>query len=249
MEPVIAEAPPSLLTRIGQSWRDAARDVTLIVVSITIAFALDAWWGGLQQSSRVDGHIAALRYEFTALLAELDSAHGEVVDATAATRAVLDVMGTQPPSEFGDSLGRLLNRSFDVGLDAPPQGGALSAILSSGDIRLIRDDSLAYMLAEWPLLVEELKLEGSLLTASREDQLRRRLMELRVPESAIARNLGSWLSLPPTRFPLDPAVILNDVAFESMLVSRLIRLRILEDELAEDIERAELILERLRETG
>ena len=46
--PMTAQTGPTgmIMDRIGRSWRSAMRDVFLIVVSILIAFGLDAWWSG-----------------------------------------------------------------------------------------------------------------------------------------------------------------------------------------------------------
>ena len=55
---------PSLLDRFATTWRDAGRDVVLIVVSIMIAFALDAWWDGLGERKAQREQVEALRSEF-----------------------------------------------------------------------------------------------------------------------------------------------------------------------------------------
>ena len=236
----------TLLSRIGQSWRNAFRDIMLIVVSITIAFTLDAWWNGRQEDRRANRHRAALQHEFAEILVGLRSDQEDITKASAATRELLREMGGRRPQHFADSLSRLINSSYDVGIIVS-QGGALSAILSSGEIRLIRDDSLAYMLAHWPVVVEGLRYDNAILTASREQELRKRLITLGVPESAIATNLDG-LNLPPTRFRFDPTVILSDPGIESMFVSRLVRLRRLDEQLEMAVRRVEHIRERLQRT-
>jgi hypothetical protein len=40
----------SLLARFAETWRDAIRDIVLIVLSIIIAFSVDTWWEGLGAS-------------------------------------------------------------------------------------------------------------------------------------------------------------------------------------------------------
>jgi hypothetical protein len=239
------EPKSTLLSRIGQSWRSAFRDMVLIVVSITIAFTMDAWWDGRQERRREAGHRTALTHEFGGLRVSLQGNLADVKRGIGATRAILAEMGNTQSTPDADSLASLFNSSYDVGVQ-PPDGGALSAILSSGDIRLLQDDSLAYLLAEWPQIAEELRAENALLTASREQELRSRLIALGIPESFIARNLGDFVDLPPTRFRFEPRVILGDVGVESMLVSRLIRLRNIEEQLLSAVSRVERILGRLK---
>lgn len=233
----------TVLARIGQSWRNALRDIVLIVVSIMIAFMLDAWWNGRQEEGRAARHRAALQHEFALILQGLKTHQVDVAHASGATRAILQEMGGRQPQSFADSLAALINSSYDVGV-VVSQGGAVSAILSSGDIRLIGDDSLSYLLADWPVMVEELKSDNAILTASREQELRPRLLNMGVPESAVAANLEG-LNLPPTRFRFDAMLILSDPGIESMFVSRLIRLRLLDDQLKIAVRSVERILTRL----
>jgi hypothetical protein len=224
--------PKSIIARIGESWKSAFRDMLLIVASIIIAFALDAWWNGIQEEKRVSRHFHALEHEFKEARVGLEADKLEVESAIGATRAILAVMGTTQDQSFSDSLAYLLNASYDVGVYASA-GGALSAILSSGDIGLIDDDSLSYLLAAWPARLGRLNADNDILTASREQELRLRLISLGVPESRVAANL-KHLNLEPTKFAFDTNRILSDAGVESMLVSRLIRLKLV----LEGVERA-----------
>jgi len=233
----------SLMTRIGESWKNAFRDVLLIVVSIIIAFALDAWWSGIQDERRVSRHFDALEHEFKEALAGFKADREEVESAIGATRAILAVMGTRQDESFADSLSFLLNNSYDVGVFAS-EGGALSAILSSGDIGLIDDDSLSYLLAGWPARLGRLNADNEILTASREQELRLRLIALGVPESRIAGNL-KHLNLEPTKFSFDTNRILGDAGVESMLVSRLIRLVLVLEGVEMASQDAEQVVSRL----
>jgi hypothetical protein len=233
----------SVMSRVGQSWRDALRDVVLIVASIIIAFMLDAWWDNREDSRRANKHLAALEHEFAGILVNLQSDRADLTRAMVATRALIGEMGGRQPESFADSLSGLINSSYDVGIYLS-QGGALSAILSSGDILLIRDDSLSYLLAQWPLVVEELRSDHAILVASREQELRMRNIALGIPESAVAMHLEG-LNLPPTRFRFNPSTFLGDAGIESMLVSRLIRLRLLDERAKSAVHHVDRILERL----
>lgn len=234
-----------LRARLVRAWRKSVRDVALIVVSILIAFALDAWWSDIQDQRRLDRHFRALMHEFGTAGGNLRRDRITLARGEAATRAILVEMGRPRPQSFGDSLTALFNASFDAAATAT-QGGALSTILNTGDMELITDDSLSYLLTQWPLWVERINSENAILTANREQELRARFVALGVPESAIAAHLGEWANLPPTRFRFDPNVILLDPGFESMLVARLIRFRFMNEEVTLAISHADRIVERLR---
>ena len=73
--PMTAQTDPTgmIMDRIGRSWRSAMRDVFLIVVSILIAFGLDAWWSGRMALEEERLALSAIRADFGAARVELDS--------------------------------------------------------------------------------------------------------------------------------------------------------------------------------
>ena len=144
-----------LLSRIGRSWREAIRDVVLIVLSILIAFALDAWWqyrGDRREELRL---LADLESEFVAARAELERVRAYNAEKVVATRALLAFTAGSAPATPGDSVLALWRRTLGSRSYDPPRG-VTDGILASGGLGLIRDDTLARLLASWPSRVENL---------------------------------------------------------------------------------------------
>jgi hypothetical protein len=124
----------------------------LIVVSILIAFWIDAWWEERQDRRQEQRVLEALRAEFdtnaTKLPSYIDS-HLQVAEIIERTLNGLDQdsdkIGVRVPDH---ELAWILSH-----VSTDPQRGALDAILQSGELRFIQSRELRERLAGWPQLV------------------------------------------------------------------------------------------------
>lgn len=136
-------------------WRRYVAEGIVIVVGILVALAADAMWQ--YRIDRADEHtmLRELEAEFAANAQQLDSVAAEhrrgregVRVLLGALRGSLDV----PPDSIRDLLELL---------DAPwtfnPKLAALESVIASGQLGLIRDDSLRIELVGWPAIVEDMK--------------------------------------------------------------------------------------------
>jgi hypothetical protein len=129
-----------------------------IVASILIAFALDAWWDDRQESARETALLSRLHAESEENLRRLLAARGTHEDALLASDSLFRLIaihrGSAPPATVDSLLLRAINtRTFD------PASGTLNAVLATGDLNLIRDDSIRTLVAGWPDLVTDLREE------------------------------------------------------------------------------------------
>jgi hypothetical protein len=229
----------SIVSRFGMAWRDAIRDIFLIVISILIAFALDAWWNDRQDRERERSHLQTVLAEFTANRDRLDRYLQQVDGSFEATVRVLNLMGPTPGKISPDQLADWINQSFDVGTFTP-HGGAVQALLASGELSLIRNHELSNLLSQWPLLSNSLHDLAEFQATNREE-LHYYLARLGVPVSRIAENLA-WLDIPRSRFEFDAESFLSDVGIETYLVSRAVRIGFLREQYASALETAEAIM-------
>ena len=138
----------------SRSARRLVAEGIAIVLSILLAFAIDAWWDGLQEGRRETELLGSLLTEFEANRRVLPGRivqHGQTVSA--ATRIVASLRAAER-GEFvtvADSsiMWSIVSTSFD------PAQGTLDALLQSGDLNLITNDPLRAMLAAWPSQVED----------------------------------------------------------------------------------------------
>lgn len=233
----------SILSRIGVSWRDAVRDIILIVVSILIAFALDAWWNDQLDRQRERAHLETLLAEFQVNHDRIAGYLRQVNDSFDSTLQVLALMGPTPKGISADLLTSLINESFDVGTYTP-HGGAVAALLASGELSLIENRELSAMLSQWPVVSNTLHDLAQLQARNREE-LHIYLARSGVPVSRIAENLG-WLDIPRSKFNFDPDKVLGDVGIETYLVSRAVRIGFLRDQYTAALNNADAIITLLK---
>jgi len=224
------------------AWRDAFRDVFLIVISILIAFALDAWWNDQLDRKREFNHVQTLLVEFQANRERLKIYLNRVDQSFDATMEVLALMGPSPVEISTNRLADFINESFNVGTFSP-HGGAVQAVLASGELSLLQNHELAALLSQWPVLTNSLHDLAEFQATNREE-MHYYLVQLGVPVSRIAENL-TWLDLPRSKFEFDAEKVLSDVGIETYFVSRAVRIGFLRQKYASALEAAEAIISLL----
>jgi hypothetical protein len=134
------------------------REAVVIVASILVAFAIDAWWDTRQERDQTEAYMDALAEDFQAARAELDRAvglHEWILDAADAIMA-WEAAGADPAGceDLRYSLALLLAfPTFD------PPGGTVETILGSGRADLIEDPALLRELTRWTSLVQDFQTE------------------------------------------------------------------------------------------
>ena len=139
--------------------RESLREGAVVVISILVAFGLDAWWdhrGDLREEHEI---IAALEAEFTSNRTRLMDDIETVRGYTAATQRLLDAAeADMSVAGDADSLGANLWSSLNW-RTANMSTAALDAVVSSGRLELIRDDELRTALAGWRAQLEDMAEE------------------------------------------------------------------------------------------
>jgi hypothetical protein len=133
-------------------WIRIAAEGAAIVLSILLAFAIDAWWG-----TRVDREVelqalAAVRTDLLESVSELDRARRVHEARLAALETLLLV--PQAGDLARDSVGALLSTST-IPTTADPQVAALSTLMSSGQMSVVSDAGLRTELAGWLAALED----------------------------------------------------------------------------------------------
>lgn len=128
----------------------------VIVVSILLAFALDAWWDARVEASEEQSLLARLDAELVAtdsVLAESETSHRSIAEAAGTLR---ELTGPDPrPAVSRDSILRLITVAVG-GVSANPPTGVIDAAISSGQIGIIENDELRIALAGWPAVLADL---------------------------------------------------------------------------------------------
>lgn len=176
---------PTVVERVGRTWASAARDVVLIVVSILIAFGLDAWWDGRSRAEDEHEALKTLVEELRASRAELDS----VIAFNLKQRRAAGYFGT-----LVGGVERLPHDSLIFAFDArsggmtfDPSLGASEALVRSG---LLRNAELRAQIAAWPGILQEIQADQSFIL-HRYEKLSDALVE-----AGLASEIDRFLSRP-----------------------------------------------------
>lgn len=175
--------------------RESIREIVVVVASILIAFALDAWWDSAVERDQERALLAGLQAEFEQNRAPLDeriSNHERLAAGAHALAALLDAADgdsvTVPDSLL---ITLVVTPTFD------PTLGTLEEAQSSGRTRLIRDGELRRRLRAW---------QGLWVDAREEEQWSLQLVQDEL-YPALARDValnrlmdegGPWISGTPT---------------------------------------------------
>jgi hypothetical protein len=129
-------------------WRRLLAELAVIVAGVLIALAADAWWGRLQERKHAEEYLEQLLVDLQQTAGRLrgtieaDSTRLEQV-STVIDRAL---RGPLPPA---DSLDLATGYNY-----FEPLRGTLAALIQSGDLRLLRSDSIRFELIAFSSLLD-----------------------------------------------------------------------------------------------
>jgi len=143
------------LNRTSVAWSRVLIEGVVIVVSILLAFGIDAWWDRHRDRTDEREAIAQLAADFRANAARLDTVRGVHEAALDAAYELLARagMGGQPRSS--SPTAELVCVSLRAWTYDPTLGG-INSLIQSGRLGILRDDALRVAVAGWPDLVEDL---------------------------------------------------------------------------------------------
>lgn len=152
----------------------------IIVLSILLAFSIDALWQDHRQSQESEAVLESLRSDFERTGVELERVlanHGRGQSAAAELIRLIDQGVTASDALTVDSL--TSEMSF-AGATFDPPMGTVQALLASGEISLLDDPELRAELTAWPANSTDLIQEES-ATLGEMGKLFARLSELGIP--------------------------------------------------------------------
>lgn len=139
-------------------WKRVAVEATTIIVSILLAFSIDAWWQERGERNAELMLLDRLRADFVEMRTTLEAVEKEHRAASEACIALLNYSaGESLPATY--EVDKMVALVFLASRTFNPGAGAIAAFLNSEGAKLIRNQPLADLLLIWPGLVEELQEE------------------------------------------------------------------------------------------
>jgi len=132
-----------------ERWVRLFAEGAAIMISILLAFTIDAWWQEHKEDDDRRDQLQSLAHEFAANRMELHSwieLHRQTADH--ATKFI-DELGQVPVGDTADVSAEslaivLVTPTFD------PSMGSLDTLIASGQLAVIKNDELRFELASWP---------------------------------------------------------------------------------------------------
>ena len=235
-------------------WNRIAAEATAIVLSILLAFAIDAWWDDRREASVQHVQLQALLGEFEEARHQLELQIGGLEVALGGTVRVLELTGPDASGEVGQVLRAALKQSLNIGVFSPQQGSLQDVLATRGDIAYSNSE-LWSLLQSWPAIVSDLQNDGQHLERNREEDFVGALVRLGVPMSPLviteglqSRSIdGIGLNIPLSKFDVDWEVLLRDPGIETVFTMRAIRSQLLLSNHQYAVEVANRIIAHLRE--
>lgn len=130
---------------------------TAIMLSILLAFGIEAWWQERGERLEEREVLRGLATEFSAYQERLIR---DASRARAAQRLLAEVLAVGPPEYSGVPPVAAVDSSLFYMVVVPTldvDGGTLDALLTSGRLELIQDVRLRARLASWPRLIGDIR--------------------------------------------------------------------------------------------
>ncbi len=137
------------------TWSGITIEGLVIILSILMAFGIDAWWSARQARVEEREAIAQLATDFRSNAARLDTIRSMHEAALEASYEILARAGMRGEPRGDQRTAELVWHSLRAWTYAPVLGG-INSLVQSGQLDLLRNDSLRVAVAGWPDIVEDL---------------------------------------------------------------------------------------------
>jgi hypothetical protein len=205
------------------AWERVGIEGLVIVVSILLALAVQAWWEGRQERRQEAAYLGALREE----LKETQGQLAELQQGLARNQHSHEQLVAQFPGNDlapPDSLMLWLSSLSFPGRFNPPTA-VLDDLASSGSIRLIRDDTTRLAIARYESLLRDFRDSSDQAWAAWAERIQP-FLEGRI--SRVDRLLRGTFPRPvpfsPAPFSSRYSEIFAEPAFQDMIAERWIRI-------------------------
>ncbi len=143
-------------------WRRLIAESSAIVISILLAFSIDAWWTERQEKVREERQIQALIAEFEGNRSILDFDLNRLRDITSNLEKLINELSSVSEGNDVAVSGRYFWSVRQGGI-VDPSTGVLDATISSGGLGLLQNEQLRWDLSEWSAKLDEVQTDQQTL--------------------------------------------------------------------------------------
>ncbi|HKP77271.1 MAG TPA: hypothetical protein VJT67_17195 [Longimicrobiaceae bacterium] len=151
-----ADPPPARHASVGLvhgGWRGTLREFAIVVLGVLCALAAQAWWDHHEERGRERDYLRQLLADTRENERRLDEAIGTDSIAGRFNARAIDALTSTTPPPAADSVVEWIVRA-GASSDLQPLAGNYRALIGTGDLRLVRTDSLRALLASYAASLE-----------------------------------------------------------------------------------------------
>jgi len=202
-------------------WKRVAVEATAIVVSILLAFAIDAWWDDRKERSANNEQLARVSAELRANAELVKQKLSTISTAIQATSVFISWMGPKPEPVPPEVFFERWTTLYSIGTFMLSRNSA-DDFLAAGQVGSARNANIRHAISNWYSDANHLESQFDLLRVAHAD-VGERLREI-VPMFHADRQNAVMEGHPASKFPFDQATALADPQTESRLGVYLIRM-------------------------
>lgn len=221
-------------------WNRLLIEGVVIVASILMAFAIDAWWDDRQSRQAEINQLHSIAAELESNADLIRAKLETLVVADAAAREIMSWMGPEPQHVEQNELGETFRKMYSIGSFALPRGA--SERFLAGDVAdAVGDNDVRTAIARSYTESADLERQYSWLREAHA-ALRDYLIDA-APILELDRSHPLMQDVQGSRFPFNPSDLLSDPDFESRMSQYLIRLRFVQSQAVDLVEQQPKLLE------
>jgi hypothetical protein len=190
-----------------------------ILVSILIAFAIDAAWDSAQGRARIDRDLMALRVDTETNVFRLKESVAEGGRSIGAARELVAAIGPATPVLSEDSIQSLFGASFSYGA-AQLELASTNKLLESAEFAGLGSADLFRTLTDLRASYDAYQSDGDLFIRLREDVIAYMLTV--TPAAFVSAGTNAH---EPTDFPVSVEALLRDQRLEGLVGNLAVRIR------------------------
>lgn len=210
------------------SWKKISIESATIVVSILLAFWIDAWWGSRQDRHDEQIVLQSLLAEFREIRENINDVNRYQVAIREAARKLAE-WSAEPNPEVGDQeIERYISYQYWYSWPDNFSAPSLNYAISRGDLRLISNEQLRSKLLQWSTMFSwvegDMQQDLDFFNNQLRPYLNRHISSSQLWQVESQRPGDSSYVLPPVSISAGPNVshrkVIQDLEFRNLMLER-----------------------------
>jgi len=143
------------------NWQRLLVEAAAIVISIIIAFAIDAWWDERQERQAELDYLIALQRDFSETRESLENHVNRVSSLFSHVDEVLIVIADSESANLPDSFSSMVGEAYSIPRPVIVTG-TYKDMVNSGSLQLIRSEEIRLAMAEFMSILEIMNFRSNL---------------------------------------------------------------------------------------